>query len=77
MDQQTFDAFAAELATRITRDFPGTQLFVAIFPPGSFCGECGPFTASTLPAGLEPPALRCLATSYEHNVATEIFRVKL
>lgn len=68
MNQKTFDAFAAELALRVTRDYPGTQLFVAVFPPGAFAQQCGPLTASTLPTGLEPRVLRALADSYEKNL---------
>jgi hypothetical protein len=77
MDQLTFNKFAAELAMRVSRDFPGTQLFVAVFPPGSFTRQAGPFTASTLPDGVTPMALRSLADSLERNASTTIARVKL
>lgn len=77
MDKATFEAFAAELAIRVARDYPGTALFLGIFPPGSFSAQAQPLTASTLPEGLEPRALRALAANYEERDTSVISVVKL
>jgi hypothetical protein len=73
MDQSTFDTFATELAQRVDREHKGSHLFVAVFPPGSFDGRAGPYSASTLPLELQPKALRALADGLERNAATLIF----
>jgi hypothetical protein len=63
MDAETFDKFAAVLLAQFAREYPGTDVFIAAFPPGSFHGLAGPHTATTLPAEMQSVVLHKLADS--------------
>lgn len=64
MDAETFDKFAAVLMAQFAREYPGTDVFIAAFPPGSFHGLAGPHTATTLPAEMQSVVLHRLADSF-------------
>lgn len=67
MTPAEFSTLAVELGKRFKGT--GNRFMVLVFPPGSFDGTAGPYSAGTLSVGTQVEALRRVADSLERNEA--------